>query len=212
MECRTPRCILPQSLHGFLNVHSSHLWLRHISPPDLWQVRAFLGLAGYYRCFIPNFSSLASPLTDLTRKGLPEKVPWGPEEEEAFQQVKTALTSEPILQAPCDGCPERSLPSPWKPTRITCTSSSRACRAHLRLVTAGLDKPPQHTRWWDMSPEDSMLTLDLHLFQKAAFDRPAPAHEHGTEDSHWKARAQIFRGAQSTNPRQREVCTPGNLQ
>ncbi len=32
------------------------------------QVRAFLGLAGYYRCFIPNFSSLATALTDLTKK------------------------------------------------------------------------------------------------------------------------------------------------
>uniref|UniRef100_A0A9J8BMN8 Gypsy retrotransposon integrase-like protein 1 n=1 Tax=Cyprinus carpio carpio TaxID=630221 RepID=A0A9J8BMN8_CYPCA len=44
-------------------------------PTTKTQVRAFLGLAGYYRCFIPNFSSLASPLTDLTRKGQPEKVP-----------------------------------------------------------------------------------------------------------------------------------------
>lgn len=42
------------------------------------QVRAFLGLAGYYRCFIPNFSSTAVPLSDLTRKGQPEKVRWGP--------------------------------------------------------------------------------------------------------------------------------------
>ncbi len=74
-------------------------------PTTKTQVRAFLGLAGYYRCFIPNFSSLASPLTDLTRKGQPEKVPWGPEEEEAFQRVKTALTSEPILRAPDFSCP-----------------------------------------------------------------------------------------------------------
>ncbi len=74
-------------------------------PSTKTQVRAFLGLAGYYRCFIPNFSSLASPLTDLTRKGQPEKVPWGPEEEEAFQRVKTALTSEPILRAPDFSCP-----------------------------------------------------------------------------------------------------------
>ncbi len=66
----------------------------------------------------------------------------------------------------CDACPERSLPSPWKPTRITCTSSSRAGRAHLRLVTAGLDKPPQHTHWWDMSPEDSMLTLKSALYSR----------------------------------------------
>uniref|UniRef100_A0A8C1MIS2 Gypsy retrotransposon integrase-like protein 1 n=1 Tax=Cyprinus carpio TaxID=7962 RepID=A0A8C1MIS2_CYPCA len=69
-------------------------------PTTKTQVRAFLGLAGYYRCFIPNFSSLASPLTDLTRKGQPEKVPWNPETESAFQRVKAALTSEPVLRAP----------------------------------------------------------------------------------------------------------------
>ncbi|KAL1248862.1 hypothetical protein QQF64_022180 [Cirrhinus molitorella] len=69
------------------------------------QVRAFLGLAGYYRCFIPNFSSLASPLTDLNRKGQPEKVQWTPETEEAFQRIKTALTSELLLRAPDFSCP-----------------------------------------------------------------------------------------------------------
>ncbi|KAL0199890.1 hypothetical protein M9458_003077, partial [Cirrhinus mrigala] len=36
-------------------------------PETKTQVRAFLGLAGYYRCFIPNFFSLAAPLTDLGR-------------------------------------------------------------------------------------------------------------------------------------------------
>ncbi len=69
------------------------------------QVRAFLGLAGYYRCFIPNFSSLAAPLTDLTRKGQPERVIWSPETEEAFHQIKRALTEEPVLRAPDFGCP-----------------------------------------------------------------------------------------------------------
>ncbi len=74
-------------------------------PSTKTQVRAFLGLAGYYRCFIPNFSSLAAPLTDLTRKGQPEKTPWGPETDLTFQQVKTALTAEPLLRAPDFGCP-----------------------------------------------------------------------------------------------------------
>uniref|UniRef100_A0A8C1LU18 Gypsy retrotransposon integrase-like protein 1 n=1 Tax=Cyprinus carpio TaxID=7962 RepID=A0A8C1LU18_CYPCA len=74
-------------------------------PTTKTQVRAFLGLAGYYRCFIPNFSSLASSLTDLTRKGQPEKVAWSPEAEEAFQQVKSALTTEPVLRAPDFTCP-----------------------------------------------------------------------------------------------------------
>ncbi|KAI2647466.1 Retrovirus-related Pol polyprotein from transposon 17.6 [Labeo rohita] len=69
-------------------------------PGTKTQVRAFLGLVGYYRCFIPNFSSLAAPLTDLTRKGQPEKVCWTPSAEEAFAQIKTALTSSPVLRAP----------------------------------------------------------------------------------------------------------------
>ncbi len=74
-------------------------------PSTKTQVRAFLGLAGYYRCFIPNFSSLAAPLTDLTRKGQPECVVWSPETEKAFQRIKSALTEEPVLRAPDFGCP-----------------------------------------------------------------------------------------------------------
>ncbi len=73
-------------------------------PSTKTQVRAFLGLAGYYRCFIPNFSSLAAPLTDLTRKGQPECVVWSPEAEKAFQRIKSALTEEPVLRAPDFGC------------------------------------------------------------------------------------------------------------
>ncbi|KAI2654662.1 Retrovirus-related Pol polyprotein [Labeo rohita] len=74
-------------------------------PQTKSQVRAFLGLAGYYRCFIPNFSSLAAPLTDLTRKGQPEKVCWTTGAEEVFAQIKTALMSSPILHAPDFCCP-----------------------------------------------------------------------------------------------------------
>ncbi len=74
-------------------------------PTTKTQVQAFLGLAGYYRCFIPNFSSLAASLTDLTRKGQPEKVQWSSASEEAFQRIKEALTSEPVLRAPDFSCP-----------------------------------------------------------------------------------------------------------
>ncbi|KAI2662301.1 Retrovirus-related Pol polyprotein from transposon 17.6 [Labeo rohita] len=74
-------------------------------PTTKTQVRAFLGLAGYYRCFIPNFSSLAAPLTDLTRKGQPEKICWTAAAEEALQRIKAALTSSPVLRAPDFSCP-----------------------------------------------------------------------------------------------------------
>lgn len=64
------------------------------------QVRSFLGLAGYYRKFIPHYSSLAAPLTDLTRKVAPNEVVWNTTCERAFQALKAALSSSPILQSP----------------------------------------------------------------------------------------------------------------
>lgn len=63
-------------------------------------VRAFLGLTGYYRKFVPNFAKLAKPLTDLTRKDLPNAVHWDQACEQAFQSLKDKLTSQPILYAP----------------------------------------------------------------------------------------------------------------
>ncbi|XP_073412006.1 uncharacterized protein [Dendrobates tinctorius] len=64
------------------------------------QVMAFLGTVGYYRKFVPNYSSVAKPLTDLTRKNQPRQVTWTSECEEAFRQLKDALTNTPVLAAP----------------------------------------------------------------------------------------------------------------
>jgi hypothetical protein len=63
-------------------------------------VRAFLGLTGYYRRFIPDYSKVAVPLTELTRKQQPDKVRWGDAQEQAFQALKSALVCGPVLQAP----------------------------------------------------------------------------------------------------------------
>ena len=64
------------------------------------QVRSFLGLVGYYRAYIPNFAAIATPLTDLTKKGHPNVVVWGEVEERAFQNLKKAVTKDPILKVP----------------------------------------------------------------------------------------------------------------
>ena len=63
-------------------------------------VRSFMGLAGYYRDFIPSFVKIAAPLSDVTRKGQPHKVEWGEAQEKAYQTIKSYLTSEPILRLP----------------------------------------------------------------------------------------------------------------
>ncbi|GJS34248.1 putative nucleotidyltransferase, ribonuclease H [Tanacetum coccineum] len=67
------------------------------------EIRSFLGLAGYYRRFIANFSKIAKPLTSLTQKN--QKYEWGKEQEEAFQTLKDNLCNAPILSLP-DGSEE----------------------------------------------------------------------------------------------------------
>ncbi|GJY10398.1 putative reverse transcriptase domain-containing protein, partial [Tanacetum coccineum] len=70
-------------------------WKAPITPSE---IRSFLGLAGYYRHFIANFSKIAKPLTSLTQKN--QKYVWGVEQEEAFQTLKNNLYDAPILSLP----------------------------------------------------------------------------------------------------------------
>nr|AAQ56540.1 putative gag-pol polyprotein [Oryza sativa Japonica Group] len=67
-------------------------------PKTVTQVRSFLGLAGYYRRFIENFSKIARPMTQLLKKE--EKFVWSPQCEKAFQTLKEKLVSSPVLILP----------------------------------------------------------------------------------------------------------------
>jgi len=69
-------------------------------PMTKTEVRSFLGFAGYYRRHVPGFSTIALPLTDLTKKAAPNRVEWTDECEIAFQHLKRALTTESILRLP----------------------------------------------------------------------------------------------------------------
>ncbi len=69
-------------------------------PKTKKEVRQFLGLAGYYRRFVPNYSDLTSPLTDLTKKEAPDPVQWTELCQQAFTQVKATLCGGPLLHSP----------------------------------------------------------------------------------------------------------------
>ena len=69
-------------------------------PKTKKDVRSFLGLTGYYRKFMPQYATIATPLTDLTRKTGPICVKWTPECNEAFKKLKELLRSAPVLRAP----------------------------------------------------------------------------------------------------------------
>src|SRR6185312_3366676 len=68
------------------------------SPTSVHQIRSFLGLARYYRRFIPDFSRIAKPMTELLKKGV--KFVWTDKCEEAFQTLKSRLAIAPVLATP----------------------------------------------------------------------------------------------------------------
>ncbi|GKD71713.1 putative reverse transcriptase domain-containing protein, partial [Tanacetum coccineum] len=68
------------------------------SPTTPTEIRQFLGLAGYYRRFIKDFSNIAKSLTELTQKN--KKYIWGKDQETAFQLLKEKLCEPPILALP----------------------------------------------------------------------------------------------------------------
>ena len=68
---------------------------------SVFEIRSFLGLVGYYRRFIEDFSRLAAPMMRLTRKEV--KFDWDDGCEKAFQELNMRLTTAPILIVPDKG-------------------------------------------------------------------------------------------------------------
>jgi hypothetical protein len=68
------------------------------APTTVHEVHSFLRLAGYYRCFIPDFSKIAKPMTSLLQKD--HKFVWTEECEAAFCTLRKLLTTAPVLAQP----------------------------------------------------------------------------------------------------------------
>ena len=98
-------------------------------PTTLKQVRAFLGLVGYYRKFIKGFVKIAKPLTLLTRQQV--KFNWTPEHLEAFIHLKEAIVQAPILH----------YPNPNKTYIIYTDGSDDVCGAQLSQEHDGTEFP-----------------------------------------------------------------------
>jgi hypothetical protein len=85
---------------GCLQMHPGKLQgIADWSPPKTpMEVRSFLGLTGYYQYFVPNYSWIARPLLDLTKKTTPWH--WGEPQMRAFEELKMRMCGSPVLAQP----------------------------------------------------------------------------------------------------------------
>ena len=126
------------------------------TPRNVHDVRSFLGLAGFYRRFVKDFSKIALPLTELTHDKAPWQ--WGEKQQKAFDHLKTALCSAPVL----------ILPDPSKPFVLNCDSCKFAIGATLQqdhgnglqLVAYRSKKLSPAERNYDVREREFMAILD----------------------------------------------------
>lgn len=94
-------------------------------PKNVSEIRRIVGMASWYRRFVPNFSTVIAPLANLTRKNV--KFVWSEECQQAFDSIKGHLVEAPILS-----CPDFSLPF-----TIQCDASDYGLGAVLSQVHNG---------------------------------------------------------------------------
>ncbi|XP_036149749.1 uncharacterized protein LOC118647910 [Monomorium pharaonis] len=98
-------------------------------PRNPKEIKQFLGLVGYYRKFIKDFSKIAKPLTRLLQKS--STFQWTNEQQHSFESLKSKLITQPVL----------SYPDWNRPFVLTTDASNEAIGAILSQGTIGKDKP-----------------------------------------------------------------------
>ena len=125
--------------------------LNYPIPKTQKQIKAFLGLVGYYRKFIRNFADITKPLTKCLKKG--EKIIESPAFIQAFEQCKTLLINEPILQYPDFN----------KEFIITTDASNVALGAVLSQGKLFTDRPVQYASRTLSETEQRYSTIEKEL-------------------------------------------------
>ena len=114
------------------------------APRTVRHVLSFLGLAGFYRRFVPGFSEVAAPLTRLLRKDEPFR--WGAEQAMAFARLKQALQTEPVLAYP-DFSQEFILATDASGTALGAVLSQRIGGEERPIAYASRALNPAETRY-----------------------------------------------------------------
>jgi len=124
-------------------------------PTSVYQIRSFLGLAGYYRRFIPDFSRIAKPMTELVKKGV--KFVWDDKCEEAFHTLRAQLTIAPVL----------ATPNSTKPFDVYCDASGTGLGCVLMEDNRVIAYASRALRNHEMNypTHDLELAADIHTLK-----------------------------------------------
>ena len=133
-------------------------------PKNVTEVQSFLGFTNFYRRFIKDFSDLARPLHDLTKKDEPWK--WSQQEQAAFDSLKKIITSAPVLIFPQDN----------KPYRLEADSSNYATGAVLSQE--GEDGKWHPIAFHSQSLRPEQRNYDIHDKEMLAIIRALEEYRH----------------------------------
>ena len=153
LTLKKAKCVFASAEVEYLGIQQAHRQKK--------QLRSFLGIAGYYRKFIPHFAQIAACLTNLLRKN--RKYVWTETEEVAILDLKSRLASRPILKPP-----DFSLPF-----ALAVDASDVAIGANLFQIVDGVEHPicyyskrlnVHHQRYSTIEKEALALLLAIRNF------------------------------------------------
>ena len=137
-------------------------------PKSKRQVRQILGYLGNNQKYLKNYQIIAQPITDLLHKAQPDKVRWGPKQQEAFDALKSILTTKPALMPPDHSAGYI----------IQCDSSDYGCGCCLLQVFEGKERViayasnkllPNQSNWSVLEKEAGAIVWVLQKFENYVF-------------------------------------------
>jgi len=137
------------------------------APKCVKEVRAFLGLASFYRRLIPNFSEIARPMTELTRKKQP--FTWESKQQETFQKMKDRLCTAPVL----------SYPNFKLPFVLSTDASQFSLGDILSQVQDGLERPICYASRQTNKAERAYMTSELEMLALVWATKHVRCYLHG---------------------------------
>lgn len=134
------------------------------APVTKKELRSVLGLCGYYRSYVSNYAEVARPLTELTGKRIPNRIPWTEAAENAFRALKAALCEAVALATPDPSRPYLLHTDAFAFAAGACLSQHAEDGSEQPIAFASHKFSPTQTRWSTIEREAFAVIWGLKKF------------------------------------------------